>query len=147
MQSILPNIQSSSYAAYMDEHHICCCKEPLPGVSNSWWWIGTSATKWRQQSFLCVQSHAKGTAFTNPHMNQNPVFAQRTVRTCNLEAWSPWPWWAMATATTQNDPSTLDSTLKKAKAFMEFSCGVGGCSKEHDWNLRPISEATARIVN
>ena len=67
-------------------------------------------------TIMCAQSHAKRTAFRKPHMNLNPVFAQRTVRIRDLEAWSPWPS-AMATAATQNDHSTLDSILTTATAL------------------------------
>jgi hypothetical protein len=44
-------------------------------------------------------------------------------------------------------PQYTGFNLHDAYGFMQFSCGVGECSKEHERVRHPISEATARKVN
>ena len=123
------------------------CRQPLPGVTNSWWWIVLSANMWRQLSCVNNPMRRDRTAFRNAHMNKKkPGVCTKTVRIRNLKAWSPWSW-AMATATTQNEHRDTGFDLEDGYGFMEFSCGVAEWSREYDRSRHPISEVTERKVN
>ena len=80
----------------------CACMQPLPGVSNSWWWIRVSANMWRQQS--CVHNPmrrkllSESLTWTKTRCLHKEQFASVTSR-LDHHGRRPWPQQQLRTTT------------------------------------------------